>query len=406
MDTSSRRRTSTSTEPSLGWTWLSREALSRAKAQMDDESSGVRDEVGFLVIQQRYADHFFPGTSVLHARARYALFVPWLLEDLQGLTVTAAKRALRDREKEIAGRLREAKEHKVIGGRVHPRPASQPPSVVYWNALAVWGILRQGRNGRTLSRTEVLQRLSRMSATKDDDGQPLHGLDPPFIRLPERPREWRSGDLTLRLTASEADFLRDRLSRLRPKGCDQLSLLARLAGSPIRTPSSMWAQDIRAVAGPDKGALVQAERAASLACIGRSIYDALVQHLVGHQDKRISTEVYREHLQRALEAHGSTASQLDVDKLEDDIGALPPPLRIVLTETLNWMTKRATDVTSLLEVYTVAESRKGARARLALTPDGRARRLEWSADLHGFAGPLHYRWEQVRTLLDDLADAA
>jgi hypothetical protein len=52
---------------------LSRDALARAKAQMDEESMGVRDEIGFLTIHQGYADRFFPGTSVLHTRARYLL---------------------------------------------------------------------------------------------------------------------------------------------------------------------------------------------------------------------------------------------------------------------------------------------------------------------------------------------
>jgi hypothetical protein len=40
-------------EPTLGWTYLSREALARAKAQMDEESMRVRDEIGFLTIHQR-----------------------------------------------------------------------------------------------------------------------------------------------------------------------------------------------------------------------------------------------------------------------------------------------------------------------------------------------------------------
>jgi len=72
----SRPRSGSPTEPALGWNYLSREALARAKAQMDEESMGVRDEIGFLTIHQGYADRFFPGTSVLHTRARYALFVP------------------------------------------------------------------------------------------------------------------------------------------------------------------------------------------------------------------------------------------------------------------------------------------------------------------------------------------
>jgi hypothetical protein len=49
-----------------GWTYLSRDALRRAEHQLSGAGDGVRDEIGFLIIHQRYADYFFPGTSVLH----------------------------------------------------------------------------------------------------------------------------------------------------------------------------------------------------------------------------------------------------------------------------------------------------------------------------------------------------
>lgn len=405
MNSRSRLRTSTSIEPAFGWTWLSRDAVSRAKAQMDEESTGARDEIGFLLIQQRYADHFFPGTSVLHMRARYALFVPWLFEDLQGYTGAAASRALSTRETDIAGWLKDAGESKVIGRRVHPKPASQPPSMVYWNALTVWGILRPGPNGRAMSRAEVHRLLAKISTTKDDDGQPLNGLDPPFIRLPERPSGWLTKKITLRLTKPEAAFLRERLSRLCPHGSDEPSLLARLVRTSTLTPSGMWAQEVYAVAGPDRCALLRAEHAAAIACVGRAIYDALVEYLIEHQDGRPGPAVYLGHLRSALEQHGPLARRLSVDDLESDIGVLPLRLREVLTRTLNWMQNGATDIVTLLDAYTAAEARKGTRARLALTRDGRSRRLEWSADLHQFSGPLHYRWEQVSTLLKDLAEA-
>ncbi len=84
-------------EPSLGWSYLSRDALARAKAQMDEEFTGVRDEIGFLTINQSYADRFFPGASVLHTRARYTLIVPCLFEDLAGLSGPAASRTSRSR---------------------------------------------------------------------------------------------------------------------------------------------------------------------------------------------------------------------------------------------------------------------------------------------------------------------
>src|SRR3546814_2584275 len=78
--------------------------FARAKAQMDEESTGVRDEIGFLTIHQGYADLFFPGTSVLHTRARYLLFVPWLFEDLAPATGPVAQRALQEKERVLAGR--------------------------------------------------------------------------------------------------------------------------------------------------------------------------------------------------------------------------------------------------------------------------------------------------------------
>ena len=122
-----------SLEPALGWTYMSRDALARAKAQMDEESTGVRDEIGFLTIHQRYSDLFFPGTSVLHTRARYALFVPWLFEDLAEYTGPAARRALQEKERVLAGRLRnqpgedDPDRRGTIGALRYPKPSSQPP---------------------------------------------------------------------------------------------------------------------------------------------------------------------------------------------------------------------------------------------------------------------------------------
>jgi Family of unknown function (DUF6361) len=401
----SRTRSGSPTEPALGWTYLSREALARAKAQMDEESMGVRDEIGFLTIHQGYADRFFPGTSVLHTRARYALFVPWLFEDLAGLTGPAAMRALRERERVLAGRLKDTGESQVIGGRVFPKPSSQPPSTVYWNALAVWGILRARLDGRAISRTQAHRLLKGVGVATDDDGQPLHSFDPPFVPLPDRPDSWQGGQITLRLTTAEAAFLRDRLVQLRRNGGHELSLLARLVRTEAAAPGHMWADETRAVGGSDQAALVRAQQAASLAGVGRAVYAALLERIVEIDEKREASTRHRDHLASIVEEHGSVAIKLDIDALEADIGALPVRLRVVLAATKEWIASKSADPVPLFDIYGPAEARKGPRARLAPTPNGRARRLEWSSDEHGLAGALHYRWEQVSTLLNDLADA-
>jgi hypothetical protein len=64
-------------KPTLGWTMLSRDELRQAERLARGEQD-TRDEIGFLLIHQGFADRFFPGTSVLHTRVRYALLVPWL----------------------------------------------------------------------------------------------------------------------------------------------------------------------------------------------------------------------------------------------------------------------------------------------------------------------------------------
>lgn len=392
-------------QPVLGWTYLSREALARAKAQMDEESMGVRDEIGFLTIHQRYADRFFPGTSVLHTRARYALFVPWLFEDLAGLTGPAAVRALRERERELAGRLKAAGESQVIGGRVFPEPSSQPPSTVYWNALAVWGILRPRLDGRATSRAQAHRLLKTVGMTTDDDGQPLLSFDPPFVPLPNRPNSWRGGHISLRLATDEAVFLRERLVQLRRNGGHELSLLARLVRSEAAAPSGMWDGEVYALAGPDQAPLLRAQQSASLAGVGRAIYDALLEDIFEADDKGETSTRHRDHLVAVKEEHGLLAAELDIDALESDIGALPPKLRVVLSVTKDWIASQSGHPAALFDAYAAAEARKGPRARLAKTPNGRARRLEWSRDEHSLAAPLHYRWEQVGTLLDDLANA-
>ena len=214
---------------------------------MDEEFMGVRDEIRFLTIHQGYSNRFFPGTSVLHTRAQYAVFVPWLFDDVTG---PAAARALRERERELAGRLRDAGESQVIGGRVFPNRQASHHRPSNWNALAVWGILGPRPDGRTISRAQEHRLLKRTGAATDDDGQPLLSFDPPFAPLPDQPDSWHSGRVILQLAAAEATFLRKRLTQLRRNGGHELSLLARLVRTEVAAPPAMRSDATPAIAGP------------------------------------------------------------------------------------------------------------------------------------------------------------
>ncbi len=108
-------------EPSLGWTLLSRDALRRAETQLRTDVQGVRDEIGFLGLHQAYVDRLFPGTSVLHTRLRYVLFVPWiymgLIDDGVHERVTDA---ISEAEINLVAQLRMSGESGIIGKENYP----------------------------------------------------------------------------------------------------------------------------------------------------------------------------------------------------------------------------------------------------------------------------------------------
>jgi hypothetical protein len=394
---------------SYGWTYLSRDALRRAERQLSGASEGVRDEIGFLIIHQRYADYFFPGTSVLHTRLRYALFVPWIYQTLYEDGPAGNARDLVQRaEVNLAGRLKNAEGGGNIGGLNYPNPTSQPASVSYWAALGSWGILRE-QDGRLPARAYLHNLLrSRHRKALDDDGQALARIELPFIALPPRPPNWlESEPLNFELQPREATFLHARFSDLRPaRFPKQLSLLARLAnGKPVEA-AHCWVPGLIEVAKEDGPKLRRAGYAASLAAVGRAVYAALVETLQEEEDHQSNGRRHRDYLPVVLAQHGATASGVHVAELLQDTGALPRAVTEVLEQTLLWLKQGSKDPMALRDAYENAEcKRKNQRARLSRL-FGAARRMEWKPEDHALSEPLHYRWHQVSRLLHDLWTAA
>ena len=83
--------------------------------------------------------------------------------------------------------------------------------------------------------------------------------------------------------------------------------------------------------------------------------------------------------------------------------ALPDYLEAVLYATQKWLLSGGVRVAGLRDPYFRAEERrKGSRARLANSLNGKYRRAEWRAEEHPLAEPLHFRWGNVCRLLADL----
>jgi Family of unknown function (DUF6361) len=94
---------------------LSREEKRQAK-KLASGDQDTRDEIGFLLIHQGFADRFFPGTSVLHTRVGYALFVPWLFQHAAEIESRDLDKAIERELIDLAKRLKKRERYDVIGG--------------------------------------------------------------------------------------------------------------------------------------------------------------------------------------------------------------------------------------------------------------------------------------------------
>jgi Family of unknown function (DUF6361) len=396
----------------IGWIMLSRQAVASAEAALKSDQLGVRDEIGFLSLHQAFSDRFFPGTSVLHTRMRYALFVPWLMEAAQG-----NPQQLRKLELVLTWQLNlgSDKGNGVIGGSIPNRLPVQPASMIYWTALARWHILHPRPDGVVSSRGEVLSKIAagvkvNAGRVRSEDGElPDDELHDVFASVPSRPPHFlRLGEaMDFNLTAPERKFLRKHLIGV-CRGAEtqtQQSLLARIADArlSVRSVAAPWAGLVREVADrEDKAALTIAKRAAALAGIGRAAYAALVEDAKAKDGGQRTTR-HRDDVEKLVSQMGADAIKLDLSALNGMAPGLPAYLLDVLTETQKWLVSGRQRVDSLQDVYRTAEvRRKGARARLADNLGGQNRRAEWSADDHPLAEPLYFRWGNVRRLLNDL----
>ncbi|MEI8040781.1 MAG: DUF6361 family protein [Verrucomicrobiota bacterium] len=398
-------------KPVLGWTLMSRDQMRQVERSLTNGAQDTRDEIGFLILHQGFADRFFPGTSVLHTRVRYALFVPWLYcqaaadrrrgRDLEG--------KLRDLLITLAERLNLREKYGVIGGDKPGQLTSQPPDRVYWTALRTWGLLLSGVE----SRAEALRRLSGGAVgrgQRDDDGGDLDdgSESEVFAGLPKKPKGWFEPEspLDFLLPADEREYLKGKLSILPRPGEAQLSLLARLTdgGIAFAGESHPWDKEVRSVADPaDREALSLAQDAAHLAAIGRTVYGALVEDL-REQDAVSTAKTYRNLMPAKFEEHGARAAHCDIVAIARLIPGIPGYVLEVLRQTCEFVRNAKPQAyLDLLNCYKISEvRRKGSqRARLEQTPRSRQRRFEWDPDRHN-VDPLHYRWRVVESIRADL----
>ena len=407
-------------EPTLGWAALSRAALNRAESELEENAEGMRDEVGVLALHAGYANRFFPGTSVQQTRLKYALLVPWQINELLRAATAkgAAESALRKSEIALALRLPNERGVGNIGRtRAHQGKAvSIPPSESYWVALGAWGILDQHPPIVVApSRREMFDHWTAWpvpgrasGGTSDDDKRTIDaGLRLFHPELPTAPPEFsKATSLDFALSQRDRIFLRKRLSETRRPFTNEPSLLARLSAAKV-VPGERDAPWSKAVADhadvEDRAALKRAKDAASLSAVTRAIYYAALEAMRDGDGHNSGTK-HRSHLAATVADHGPRALRLRLDDVEGD-GVPLGGLKDILRAVQHWLAAGET-VPSVALVQVLREwerDRKGQRARLPKTGDGKDNRLAWSAGKAGTAEPIRYRWALVSRFLHDLA---
>src|SRR5438094_8815932 len=122
--------------------WLDHsEAQRRQMLEIVDQfrEKGTLDELGFGSIRDSFADHFFPGTSTIHTRARYLLFVPWIYRGIERARLPYSQveaRARRDQARLVEALRRggEGEAQGVIGIQAG-EALQRTPASIYWSAL-------------------------------------------------------------------------------------------------------------------------------------------------------------------------------------------------------------------------------------------------------------------------------
>ena len=176
---------------------------------------GTLDELGIGSVRDTISDALFPGISTIQTRARYFLFIPWILQTVEASPSRSSAQLARRLELNLCDAL--DKSHGAgagVIGREARASLRRWPSSIYWVGLERWGIRREP--GSTPSYHDPLGRPSALlqatwapADTVEDRGyESADDIPGRWAALPPPPEDFPE-KATFELTPEEARFLRD-----------------------------------------------------------------------------------------------------------------------------------------------------------------------------------------------------
>ncbi|WP_032375259.1 DUF6361 family protein [Rhodococcoides fascians] len=370
--------------------------------------SESRDELGIGQIRDAFADGLFPGTSTIHTRARYFLFIPWLFT--QGAKTRSGTKLTTwtdNQERKLIGALKDAGIGAGQGliGRVAGPSVKTLPSAIYWAALGRFGILtRDVQPGMLGALGPAVGADDELAARRTQDWHPT---------LPTAPEGFPAGvEGGMDLLPEEAVWLRERI--LESAAGTMLAHLL-VDDTPLDdgdTPP--WVDPSCLSADGPPASLLQHSRHFSLVMQGSALlYNLLIAEryeAAGLTTQSQPVQRYRERLSdwvESIQADGELLRAWDRQEMWDLVRTTNPRIGLHTRAFVDgWIDavlagRGATaaddkDIRSLVEMR--ERRQKGAQSRLV---NDRLLRT-WS----GASGTsmLVYRWPQVRRIVTDIRE--
>jgi hypothetical protein len=381
---------------------------------------GTLDELGIGAVRDAISELLFPGTSTLHTRAKYLLFLPWIFLGLERDRVSsraAAERVKRDEIRLIYALERGDAGEGIIGIDARER-LSQFPSQVYWSALGRYGIRRlpvtRSQYLRSLDNYYVrLRRVSVNDEGESDDGVPRNW----HAQVPPAPDGFLD-HTTFELSQVEADYLTERILD-RCRGTYLAHLIAH-ADSAVDTEAP-WMHPAVASAPPAVAEHLDHARVFSVVMHGAALlYNLILAEKVHDTRSRggefavdtdlVNTDLvprYRAKLDDWVQHMRSSGPLLDRwDRqrfwaLVTEVNPRIPPRTVrFINRWIAIALSRPDQVGRDEEARRLIEHRE-IQVKRALARVANPRALERWSGASGVA-PLEFRWTQVRRIAADI----